>query len=85
MKISSFVCLFLSLVFTSCAHYNSADLSDSESNSTGKSQGESYSKVKTSKSDGYGEISKKTGRVKNKRVSGYTRKDGTKVKPYYRS
>ena len=85
MNISSFVCLFISLVFTSCAHYDSADLSDLESNSTVENHGQNYSKVKTSKSNGYGEISKKTGRVKNKRVSGYTRKDGTKVKPYYRS
>lgn len=80
MNILCFVYLFLSLVVTSCAHYNSADLADSESNATIENQGKSYSKFKTSKSDGCGEISKKTGRV-----NGYTRKDGTKVRPYYRS
>jgi len=34
---------------------------------------------------GYGEISNKTGRAKTVRVKGYTKKDGTYVKPYYRS
>lgn len=33
----------------------------------------------------YGEISEKTGRPKTVAVKGYTRKDGTYVKPHYRS
>lgn len=33
----------------------------------------------------YGEISKETGRPKTVHVNGYTRKDGTFVKPHYRS
>lgn len=35
--------------------------------------------------NGYGEISKTTGRPRTKPVKGYYRKDGTYVKPYYRS
>lgn len=34
---------------------------------------------------GYGEISEKTGRPKTVAVKGYIRKDGTYVKPHYRS
>jgi hypothetical protein len=34
---------------------------------------------------GYGEISEKTGRPKTVSVKGYYRKDGTYVKPHYRS
>lgn len=35
--------------------------------------------------EGYGQVSEKTGRVKDKKVSGYTKKDGTHVEPYARS
>lgn len=33
----------------------------------------------------YGEISEKTGKPKTEKVSGYKKKNGTYVKPYYRS
>jgi hypothetical protein len=36
-------------------------------------------------SNGCGEISSTTGRIRNERVNGYHRKDGTYVNPYYRS
>ena len=42
-------------------------------------------KVSSNDGDGQGEISKETGRRRTERVEGYTRKDGTHVKPYYRS
>jgi hypothetical protein len=37
------------------------------------------------KATGYGVISEVTGKPRTNYVRGYTRKDGTKVKPYYRS
>lgn len=35
--------------------------------------------------DGYGTPSSKTGRARTKPVKGYTKKDGTRVNPYYKS
>lgn len=40
---------------------------------------------KSNKANGYGEISSTTGRPKTVHVNGYYRKDGTYVKPHYRS
>lgn len=57
--------------------------------STNKATSASSLKTSTSSNssvaDGYGEISKLTGRPKTVHVSGYTKKDGTYAKPYYRS
>ena len=35
--------------------------------------------------NGYGELSERTGKIRNERVNGYYRNDGTYVNPYYRS
>jgi outer membrane protein assembly factor BamE (lipoprotein component of BamABCDE complex) len=53
-------------------------------NSRFKSSNSIYSSTNSSAS-GYGEISSTTGRAKTVHVRGYTKKDGTYVRPYYRS
>ncbi|CRX37967.1 hypothetical protein [Estrella lausannensis] len=50
-------------------------------NSQSSSKNNSYS----NSANGYGEISKTTGRARTNYVNGYYRKNGTYVKPYYRS
>lgn len=45
-------------------------------------RGGSYSRPDAT---GYGVISQRTGKPRTQYVRGYTRKDGTRVKPYYRS
>jgi hypothetical protein len=48
--------------------------------------GNRYIAIENSKAaDGYGEISQTTERPKTVHVNGYYRKDGTYVKPHYRS
>jgi len=63
---------------------NSTSNSSNTSNIT-KTNPSAASNAYIPTSSGYGEISEKTGRPKTVSVKGYTRKDGTYVKPHYRS
>ena len=71
----------------------SSDLSSHDSSGKSSSQSTTLSKSTRSKmsvpssgsASGYGEISRLTGRPKTVHVNGYYRKDGTFVKPHYRS
>lgn len=64
-----------SLYFTNASNINTTILSK-------QAASESSTNISAS---GYGEISEKTGRPKTVHVNGYYRKDGTYVKPHYRS
>lgn len=71
--------------FSDLSSHDRSSKSSGQSTAVSKSTKSKISVPSSSLASGYGEISKLTGRPKTVHVNGYYRKDGTYVKPHYRS